>query len=500
MYKITLFNDNEPTVIQYPNMSDIKVLSSQIKKGINVASEFVFNIAINNPGYNKIKPYKTLIEVLNTKTNRLDFEGRISNPYEEMTQNGIIFNTFDCEGELAYLNDSSQRHGEYHNISVRDYLQIIIDNHNRDVAVSDIDKTFELGIVDVDSTTGEIYRYLGYESTWATINDKLIDRLGGELRIRKENGVRYLDYLKEVGEVKHTEIRLAKNLKTISKNVDPTEIISRLIPLGERIESEDDIATDASQARLTIESVNNGKDYIVDPIASSLFGPITKSIPWDDITQPSILKTRGEEYLRNNNRVKTNYQIRALDLSLIDLDIDSFEVNNWYPVVNPLMGIDEHLRVIGKITNIHDPENSVLEIGDKFMTASEYQHKSNKAQRKVVELEGTVTRQSKRVNQLSQAAKDAQEEIQILHDLIENIDMEQIDESLTLITQQLVSISDAINDIGLEVNDLELRTILLEDFQEAQDLLNHELELFKGNQTLINEDFETRLLELEGDN
>ena len=499
MYKVTLVNDNHETVIHYPNFSNIKILSGQIKKGISVADGFTFNIAIGNPGYKIIRPFKTLVNVLNTKTNILEFEGRASSPYEEMTQDGIVFNTFDCEGELAYLNDSAQRHGEYHNISVKAYLEIIIANHNRDIANDDVDKRFQVGVVDVDSSTGELYRYLGYEGTYATIKDKLLDRLGGELRIRKENGVRYLDYLKEIGEVKNTEIRLAKNLKSISKDVDPTEIITRLIPLGERIQSEDETATDASEARITIESVNGGKDYIEDPIAKSLFGVIAKSVSWDDITQPAILKTRGQQFLKENNRVKVKYQLNALDLSLIDLDIDSFDVHNYYPVINPLMDIDEHLRVIGKTINILVPENSSLEFGDKFMTASQYQHESNKVRRNVLELEGTVLRQSRRVAELSKASKEAQEEIQILHDLIDNIDMENIDEALDLIVQQLISISNAVDGIGYEVTDLVLKVALLEDFKTAQQLINHNNNLFEDNQDLINADVENRLQALEDD-
>src|SRR5699024_12385603 len=102
----------------------------QIKKGFSCAHHITINLSINKPGYSKIRPFKTIVEILNTKTEKLEFEGRVSHPYEEMSQDGIIYNTFDCEGELAFLNDSSQRHGEYHNISVREFLQIMIDNHN----------------------------------------------------------------------------------------------------------------------------------------------------------------------------------------------------------------------------------------------------------------------------------------------------------------------------------------------------------------------------------
>src|SRR5690625_4869296 len=260
MYKVTLINSGKETVIHYPHFGAPKVQEGKIKQAINIADSFTFSVMPNNPGYNLICPLRTLIQVFNTKTHKMEFDGRILMPTESMSEGGAFGKTFVCESELGYLNDSVQRHGEYHDITVKEFLEVIIENHNRDVADDPIDKTFELGIVDVDSSTGTIYRYLGYEKTFDAIDDKLINRLGGELRVRKENGVRYLDYLKSIGEHKSTEIRLAKNLKSIKKEVDPSEIITRLVPLGERIESEDEEATDASQRRLTIEEVNDGKD------------------------------------------------------------------------------------------------------------------------------------------------------------------------------------------------------------------------------------------------
>lgn len=463
MYKITLINDGKRTVIHYPNFSDVKVLSGQIKTGINVAGEFVFNIAQNNPGYNIINPLTTLIEILNTKTNKIEFEGRISKPYDEMDQNGLSFNTFECEGELAYLNDSSQRHGEYHDISVREFLEVVIDNHNRDVADSDIDKTFEVGIVDFEDN---LYRYLGYESTWETIKDKLLDRLGGELRVRKENGTRYLDYMIEVGEVKHTEIKLAKNLKSISREVDPTEVVTRLIPLGETIDSEDEEATDASQARLTIENVNDGKDYIIDQATEQAIGDvIIKSEVWDDITQPDILKTRGEQYLQDHNRIKTSYQVGALDLSLIDLDIDSFEVYNWYPVINPLMEINEHLRVIGKTIDVLNPEKSSLEIGDKLITASQYQYEANKSQRKVVELESTVERQSERLSAIQQEMKNVDGILDDINEAIGGADIPALETAISNLNEAVSDLTDAVDNIP----DYEIATETTDGLMSADD-------------------------------
>src|SRR5690625_1706267 len=264
MYKITLINNGERTVIHHPAFNDVKVITGENRVEVNKASSFTFTILPNNPGYNLIQPLKTLIEVENIKTGKVEFDGRILTPKDTMSALGAFSKTFICESELGYLNDSAQRHGEYHNITPRQFLEVIIDNHNRDIANDDIDKTFVVGEVTVTNSTDNLYRYLGYESTLDTIFDKLVDRLGGELHVRKENGVRYLDYLATTKVVKRTEIKLSKNLKSITREVDPSEIITRLIPLGERIESDNPDDADASQARLTIESVNNGKDYIVD--------------------------------------------------------------------------------------------------------------------------------------------------------------------------------------------------------------------------------------------
>lgn len=448
MYEVRLINDGKETIIHSPYFNDLKLIDGSIKLEVNIADGFNFTILPDNPGYYLIRPFKTLVNVYNLKTQKYEFEGRILMESENMSEQGEVNKTVQCESELAYLNDSAQRHGEYHNISVRDFLQIIINNHNRDIASDDIDKTFRLGTVEVDSSTGELYRYLGYENTMDTIKDKLIDRLGGELRVRKENGVRYLDYLNEGSQVKQTEIRLSKNLKSITKEVDPTEIITRLVPLGERIESEDEEATDASEARLTIESVNDGKDYLIDEEMENAIGTvIVKSEAWDDITQPNILKTRGQQFLRDNNRIKVQYQITALDLSLIDLDVDSFEIGNYYPVINPIMGINEPLRVVGKTIDIINPNQNALNIGDQFKKASDYQRDAILAERKIIDLESITELQRKRITEIKNEVVNVESNLQNLQQVIDDADLEELPDAITALEQAINDLNDALDNI-----------------------------------------------------
>lgn len=449
MYQVTLIDKGKEVVIHHPHFGFPKVLEGEIKQGINVADSFRFTILPDNPGYDLIRPFQTLVQVLNLKTNKLEFDGRILMPTETMSEEGAYAKTFLCESELGYLNDSCQRHGEYHDISVRDFLQIIIENHNNDIAHDEVDKTFRVGIVEVDTSTGTLYRYLGYEQTLETIDDKLLSRLGGELRVRKENGVRYLDYLWEVGETKSTEIRIAKNLKSITKEVDPEDVVTRLVPLGTTIESENEEATDASPARLTIEEVNNGKDYIEDEEAQAIFGVITKSQVWDDITIPSNLLSAGRRFLRENNKVKIKYQLSALDLFLIGLDTEQFEVGSYYPVVNPVMGIDEPLRVVEKTIDIIDPNANDLSVGDLFKTASQYQHEVQKHERTIVDLQSVINRQAQRIGSLQDELTAVDDAVQSIEDALAEADLPALEQAIQDLQDAIDALNDAIDNIPI---------------------------------------------------
>lgn len=449
MYKVILINDGVETVVHHPAFNDLKLQSGVIRQGINVADSFNFTILPKNPGYNLIRPLTTLVKVENMLTGKIEFDGRILMPTESMSESGAFAKTYVCESELGYLNDSRQRHGEYHDLSVREFLEVIIENHNRDIDGDPIDKKFVVGNVTVSTGSGTVYRYLGYESTFDTIDDKLISRLGGELRIRREGGVRYLDYLVPEKIVKPVEIRLAKNLKSITKEVDPTEVITHLVPLGERLESDDPDATDASQRRLTIESVNNGKDYLVDvQMKTALNGAvIVKEMIWDDITVPSILKTRGQQYLQEHNRIKTKYTITQLDLFPLGLDVESIELGYYYPVINPVMGINEELRVIGKTIDIINPNRNELTFGDQFLTGAEYQVKANRSAAKVVELESIISRQLRTISALRNELGDVDGAVKDVQQAIEDMDIEALNQAVSALEQAIQNLQDAIEAI-----------------------------------------------------
>lgn len=446
MYKVTIFNDGKETTIHSHLSNEIKLETGTIKKEINKIDSFNIGFYMNNPAYNKLKPFTTLIKVLNTKTNKYEFEGRVLAPDEDVDNEGLYDAAYECEGELAYLHDSQQRHLEYRG-KPKNLLNTLLNYHNDQVEDY---KKFEIGHFEVTTSTDNIYIYLSAEkTTFEEIEDKILDRVGGELQIRKENGVRYLDVLERLGENKSNEIRIAKNLISSGRMTDPTEIITRFTPLGERIESEDEEATDASEARLTIESVNNGLPYIDDEALIDEFGIQGGSKTWDDITRADRLLSTGQKWLRDQKVVHTKYEITALDLFLIGLDIHDFSIGNSHPVKNPVMNIDERLRIIGKTTDINSPQDASLKIGDKFKSLEEYQVDSKRVELKVVDLENTVGRLSSKYNQSRQELENAKTQLIEVQNTLEHINAGEIPEELANLHRLLNEVKDSINNIEI---------------------------------------------------
>lgn len=408
MYEVKIINDSNETIINaISTSSEAPRITGQCKFGINTIDSFTFNILPNNEGYNLIKDLKTLVEVNNIKTNKNEFRGRVLIQTPKMNSSGLLTKSITCESELGYLMDSVQEHGEYHDITVRGFLELIIDNHNKQVSE---DKHFTVGVVEVIDNNDSLYRYLGYDKTLDTIKDKLIDRLGGELRVRHENGIRYLDYLQSIGEKKDTEIVLARNLITIEQERDPSEIITRLVILGPKLED--------SEERLTVASINNGLNYIDDEEAISEFGIIADTVTFDDVNIVENLLSKGKDYLKENNKIKKKHKINALDLSLIGLDVASFEVGNTYRVINPLMNIDEDLRVIEKTLDINSPQSSSLSIGDKFENIKDYQLDNIATAKEVKTIKENV---QTTVSALNSVSVELNNTVEILNTANENI-------------------------------------------------------------------------------
>ena len=356
MFIVTITNGVENAIIHSDGTD--RISGGKVAKSINAVDSFSFTIYPNNAGYDLLKPLTTAVKVYDESTDKDIFIGRVLKCPDSMDERGLICRKVTCEGRLGWLYDSVQPYVEYKMVGISTVLSSFLSKHNSQVGA---DKRIEPGQVTVTASNNYTYT-ANWDKTMDVIADKLIGKFGGEIQLRDKDGKVYLDYLENIGHGTDTNIELAVNLKTISREVDETAVITRLYPLGAKL-------TD-SEKRLTIGTVNGGKDYIEDSSLVAKYGIISGTQIWDDVTLASNLLSKGKAYLKSVNRAKVQYQITALDLSRIDKRFEQFELGCWYRVKNSLMGIDEDLRIVGISIDLDNPQASQLTFGDRFETLS----------------------------------------------------------------------------------------------------------------------------------
>lgn len=479
MYEVAIYNGETRTLIHSNTVAFFhdKVIGGTIRQGINCIDSFSFSILPSNEGYNLLYPLKTIIQVYNNITKKIEFRGRVLIAVENINEIGLMYKEVTCESELAYLLDSTQMFMEFTNKSLMDFITQLVTHHNNQVEEY---KRFEIGNITVTDLAEEIkYRYIDYISTWDNFNDKLLSRLGGEIKIRYENEVKYLDYQPSFGVKKDNPIRIAKNIQMIQREKDPTQVISRLIPLGKKNSSND--------GRLNITSVNDGRGFIDDPLAISEFGIIEKSMVWDDITDASVLKAKGESFLSSNNKIKKKHKVTAWDLALIGETINSYQVYNTYFLDNPLMGIEEDVRVIEKVIKFDSPQLSEIVLGDKFQNIKSYQSQNVKNTNGLNTVRENLTLTIDNVYSMN---SELTKTVDIVDELHENefIKFECIDGNLVMtrrngevVTVPLEKATPfSLEPTTMSLEGVETTTIVLEEIKENLQTISFELEKIKN--------------------
>ena len=472
MYLVTIENNGVETVINEVSTNTNNRVSGTIKQGINTINSFIFTIYPNNEGYNLINPLSTLVKVLNTKTNKYEFIGRVLSPTHSMSSNGLVSKSYVCESELAYLLDTYQSYEEIHNDTVRGYLERLIRVHN---ANTDSNKQFTVGNVNVIDNNDSLYRYVAYDSTKKNIDDDLIGKLGGELQIRYENDIRYLDYLQEIGKVCTTEIRLAKNLQDIEQNIDISGYCNRLVVLGPKLKTTDDEGNEVdTENRLTIESVNGGIRYIDDEESIAKYGIIQGQVIYDDVTDAKNLFTKGQKYLLNQRLIISN-KVNALDLSLIGIDIDSFEVGNYYPLKHEILGINDTVRIVEKSISIDSPHTSTITLGDLEKDIKKYNIQAKNgyieakkiaedANNRAISVEKYATEQIYRIDgNINAIITDVGNEITNINNSLGNTsnDLTDINNNVTILTNQVNTNTSNINNIETVLDNIEIDMMIV---------------------------------------
>ena len=327
---------------------ELTLIDPKLTLEVNSPGSFECRIPPIHPRYDL--PVKMLSRITVVQDNIELFKGRITQTKIDYYNRKYIY----CEGELAFLNDSVQRPAEYHDMTVRGYLAKLIELHNEQV---EEDKRFEVGIVTVTDPNDSLYRYTNWENTLTTIKEDLISSLGGYIRVRNANGHRYLDLIKDYGNINTQVIEFGENLLDFTRHLDLTDIATVVVPLGARLEES---SIQALEERLTIESVNGGKDYLVNTEAVKQYGWVVKVVTWDDVTTPERLKVKGQNWLNDEQFDAMTIEAKAIDLHYVDDSQETFKLGDSVRIVSAVHGLDRYFPVTKLTISLNNLGNNTV--------------------------------------------------------------------------------------------------------------------------------------------
>ena len=337
---------------------DLVLISPIVKIGENTAGSFEFSILPKHPHYEEVNELTSVITAYDGDEEI--FCGRVV----EITKDLYNRKKVICEGELAYFNDSIQRPARYQGLTVRGYLETLVNIHNQQVKNQGIDKTFKVGAVTVQDKNDYVYKYTNWESTLEVIKTDLLKTYGGYLRIRKENGVRYLDYLADYPNTNTQVIEFGSNLLDFTHDMVASDIVTAVIPLGVRLEDVTEV--EGLDAYLTIKDVNGGVDYVYSQEAVKSYGWIFKTVKWDDVHVADNLLKKGKEYLTDIQFAQITLTVSAVDLHMLHVDMERIKVLDEIRVTSSPNGLDRFFPVSEMTIYLDKPSNNKLTLGTSY--------------------------------------------------------------------------------------------------------------------------------------
>lgn len=398
----TIYADGKPLYAPHLFHEGYGVFSPKLTIEMNKAGSLEFTIPPNNELYDEISKLKTIITAF--QNGEEIFRGRVLNDEKDFWNQKKTY----CEGELAFLLDSTQRPFTFNGTAGNLFRQFI-SNHNSKVEAA---KQFTVGTVTVEGTIGcEDYNY---PSTFDAISDHITANFGGIIKTRGSNGTRYIDLLDNASEDEAVSsvtqtIEFGVNLLDITEYITAEDLITVLIPLGATIE---DSEGNTTNEKLTISSVNNDKDYLENSSAISLFGRIEGKMEWSEVEDASELKTLGQEYLDNNIEMAVSLNITAVDLHTLNVNTDSIHVGDWVRVISIPHGLNRLFQCTKIVYDMANPDQNEYSFGVEFTTLTSQQVNDKKSMQNSVSMVlSTAGSVNASVNKVNQAAKDVEQVI-----------------------------------------------------------------------------------------
>lgn len=422
-YQIVAFKTGDydaPSQLVYDPRANVHVQSATLNLKVNAIEDLTITVNKESGLYNRGEPFKTHVNVYNLgNSNELVFRGRLIKISRKMTSSGEFVQELVFESVIGYLLDTIAFPGmpEFDKpLTIKEFLAAITGFHNTAKGVDNkaekISFGNNMGAIDnnLETDEGGKHKYeFDYKNCWDTIKEQLIDRLGGYFTIQvrpvpdEKRYVIVMGYSK-MTEADHpnSEIKIGVNMQSAGVSVDPTKVVTRLIPLGATIDDKSE-----TKQRYMLWS---GKDnyrfedgFVKSDELEKTFGIIYGTQVWEQVKDPNELRRLGQEWLARQIIVVNNWEIETFET-----DVITYYPGHRYQFVNNELAVSQLLRVVEKEVDITSPNNITLKIENTQSTLTEYQLEGLRMQGKVRELQTQSAKDQRRIDALLKQIQEMQ--------------------------------------------------------------------------------------------
>lgn len=332
-------------------LDDFALLGLKVTTGLNKGGTAEIAMPPDHPAYNGFINYRTVVEIY--RDAELLFRGRALYPSDDFYGR----RTITCEGERCFLRDAVMRPYLYQDTPAAIFADVI-GLYNAQVEEP---KQFQVGTVTV--TDANDYVRLESESAVQVADtiDKLVERCGGYIVFTTNaEGRRVINWYAELGYQSSQVIEFGENLLDFARSQASTDLATRIVPYGAKNEE--------TGEHVTIESVNDGLDFIEDLDAVALRGVIARAVYWDDVTKPENLLRKAQQYLATSKMIITTLELSAVDLHILNKDIDSLRVGDAIQVRSKPHNVDDVFLLRERTYDLLDPAQDKAVLGKDLTT------------------------------------------------------------------------------------------------------------------------------------
>ena len=341
---IQLYVDDE--LVYDSRVKATALLGLKAQLGLNKGGAATIVLPPEHPAYNSFTSYRSVVTIY--RDGKLRFRGRALYPSDDFN----LTRTITCEGERCFLRDGIHRPYLY-NDTPENIFTRVIGLYNAQVEAF---KQFVVGTVDGISPAAIVLESEEAE-TFAAVVDKLVELCGGYIVFTtNHDGRRVINWHADIGYNNQQTIEFGENLVDFSRTTANSDLATVIIPYGAKDET--------SGERLTVASVNGGLDFIKDDEAVALRGMIAKAVYWDEIITPEELLAKAQQYLNSSKDLVSTIELTAIDLSLLDKNIDSFIVGDIIKVRSKPHGVeDKYYQLTEQSLDFLQPQNDRIVLG-----------------------------------------------------------------------------------------------------------------------------------------